>query len=169
MERPARHASGPYHIREALPEDAPVLSALALRSKAYWGYSEDFIRSCEDELTVRSSDIGDSESGFVVAEYDGVVAGYAGFEMTAPDEFELTALFVEPEHIGKGVGRTLLQQAIREIDERGGRKVLIQGDPNAERFYLAAGARQVGTRESESIPGRHLPLFELAVSDARDA
>jgi len=35
----------------------------------------------------------------------------------------------------------------------------IQGDPNAESFYFAAGAIKKGNRESASIPWRYLPLF----------
>lgn len=43
----------------------------------------------------------------------------------------------------------------------GATKLIIQGDPNAERFYLAAGAVLTGTRESGSIPGRYLPTFAI--------
>ena len=70
----------------------------------------------------------------------------------------------EPEHIGSGVGRLLIQHAVRRLSEHGVARLLIQGDPHATEFYVAAGARYVGTRESGSIPGRELPLFELAIS-----
>ena len=36
-------------IRPALPEEAPVLSALALRSKGVWGCSEAFLEACRAE------------------------------------------------------------------------------------------------------------------------
>ena len=39
--------------------------------------------------------------------------------------------------------------------------MLIQGDPHAEGFYRSIGARRIGTRLSESIPGRELPLFSI--------
>ena len=45
----------------------------------------------------------------------------------------------------------------------GGSTLTIQGDPNAEKFYLAAGARHSGTRESASIPGRFLPTFSISL------
>ena len=73
------------------------------------------------------------------------------------------ALFVEPNHIGKGIGRGMLQHALNVVAARSGESVLIQGEPNAEKFYLAAGAKQIGTRESGSIPGRTLPLFEILI------
>jgi N-acetylglutamate synthase-like GNAT family acetyltransferase len=161
--------AGYYNLRQAVPNDAIVLSALALRSKSYWGYSDDFIRSCEAELTVQSSDITDDRTAYVVAEYNAEIVGFFALEKTSDAQFELTALFVEPEHISNGVGRMLLQHAIQDVDLKGGKTLLIQGDPNAEAFYLAAGAQHVGTRESGSIPGRLLPLFEIEISDSQGA
>ena len=77
------------------------------------------------------------------------------------DAVELEALFIEPDQIGKGLGRALIEHAIQMSHSSGATRMIIQGDPNAERFYLAAGAVQVGERESDSIPGRMLPLFEI--------
>jgi hypothetical protein len=39
--------------------------------------------------------------------------------------------------------------------------IVIQGDPNAEDFYLSCGAKASGYRESASIPGRQLPVFTI--------
>ncbi|CAH8245865.1 hypothetical protein WJ0W_003100 [Paenibacillus melissococcoides] len=39
-------------IRKAKPDEAGYLSGLAFRSKAYWGYSHDFMEACRDSLTV---------------------------------------------------------------------------------------------------------------------
>ena len=41
------------------------------------------------------------------------------------------------------------------------RSMLIHGDPHADAFYRAMGARKIGTRPSESIPGRELPLYNI--------
>ena len=41
----------------------------------------------------------------------------------------------------------------------GDSKMIIQGDPNAERFYRSAGGTIIGTRKSVSIPNRELPIF----------
>lgn len=83
--------------------------------------------------------------------------------MTHPGgtEIELDSLFVEPEHIGKGFGRLLIEHAKSTAAKMGATRLIIQGDPNAERFYLAAGAFVTGTRESGSIPGRYLPTFAI--------
>ena len=38
--------------RSAKPEEADALSALAFRSKAYWGYGAEFLEACRSELTL---------------------------------------------------------------------------------------------------------------------
>jgi len=150
-------------IREAVPNEAAYLSALALRSKAHWGYSQDFIQSCEQELTYHPSQIQDDKFHFAIAHRGSEIAGFYALEMLSARRFELVALFVEPKHIGKGIGRELIQHALNVVAVQSGETVLIQGDPNAEKFYLAAGAKQIGTRESGSIAGRFLPMFEIEI------
>ncbi len=154
-------------IREAWPAEAGALSALALRSKAYWGYAPDFLEACRNELTVDGSRIGSaSYCCFVALEVDAIV-GFYTLERVSAGIWELDALFVEPARIGTGIGRSLLQHALRILSQRGATRLVIQGDPNATDFYTAVGARQVGTRESSSIPGRLLPLFEIDIDQAR--
>ncbi|MDJ0749337.1 MAG: GNAT family N-acetyltransferase [Woeseiaceae bacterium] len=151
-------------IREAFPEEANLLSRLALRSKAHWGYSEDFLDACRSELTVDASRLGNEDyQCFAALDGDSIVGFYA-LESISAGSSELEALFVEPERIGCGVGRLLIQHALRILSERGVERLIIQGDPHATEFYVAAGARQVGTRESGSIPGRELPLFEIEIA-----
>jgi predicted N-acetyltransferase YhbS len=150
-------------IREAFPQEAIVLSRLALRSKAHWGYSEEFLDACRSELTVDASRLGTDDYQCFAALHGDLIVGFYAMKSMSTGSFELEALFVEPEHIGDGVGRLLIQHAIRRLSERGAERLVIQGDPNATDFYVAAGARQVGTRESGSIPGRELPLFEIEI------
>ena len=47
----------------------------------------------------------------------------------------------------------------------GAGRMVIQSDPHAEGFYLHMGARRVGERASDSIPGRVLPLFVLETAE----
>ena len=152
-------------IRRASPEDAAFLSELALRSKAYWGYSQDFLESCRAELTIKPERIGSDDYLCFVAVHNDMAIGFYAVENLSGNTYELEALFVEPEHIGAGVGRSLVQHAIDLLSNLGAERLVIQGDPNAIGFYLAAGARQTGTRESGSIPGRHLPLFEIDIAN----
>jgi predicted N-acetyltransferase YhbS len=156
-------------IREAKAGEAGLLSALALRSKAHWGYSRDFLEACRDELSVDESRIGSEDYRCFVAVKNGSIAGFYTAKNISQGAWELDALFVEPACIGAGIGRSLIQHALSMLSECGAERLVIQGDPNAMDFYRAAGARQVGSRESGSIPGRFLPLFEIDIGASRQA
>ena len=156
----AEKKSEPF-VRPARSEEADALSALALRSKAFWGYSPAFMDACRDELTYTSGQIESSDYRFSVCEVGNQIVGFHGIERLRDDEFELCALFVEPDFMGKGYGRLLMGGARKTAAELGARCLIIQGDPNAENFYKAAGGVVIGQRESGSVRGRLLPLFRI--------
>ncbi|MFF4382472.1 GNAT family N-acetyltransferase [Kitasatospora sp. NPDC001547] len=145
-------------IRPARPEDAALLTGIALRSKAYWGYDEAFMDACREELTMDAGVI--ERSATVVAEDGGRVLGFVSLSGVPPTG-SLDQLFVEPEWIGRGVGRALFERARTLAVALGLRRLTIDSDPNAEPFYLAMGAIRIGSVPSGSIPGRELPQLVL--------
>lgn len=153
-------------IRRAAPTEACLLSDIALRSKAWWGYPPEFMEACRDELKYTAGQLADPECCFAIAEVGGTVAGFYQLEGLSRSEPELAALFVEPEKTGRGIGRLLLGHARREARERGATALVIQSDPYALGFYVAGGAVVTGQRESGSIAGRFLPLLRLHLGDA---
>ena len=130
-----------------------------MRSKAYWGYDAEFMARCREELTVHEELFTDSST--FVAEADSKVVGFYTVEATDEGRMELSFLFVEPEAIGRGHGRALIEHAKEFVRSQGATTLQIQSDPHAATFYMAAGGRLVGTRSSTSIPGRTLPVFEI--------
>jgi len=150
-------------IRAALPEEAALLSDIAFRSKAHWGYPPDLMEAFRAELSILPSQIEQTPVFLLLR--GGKPAGFYTLEPLSPTEVELGHLFVDPAEIGRGAGRELLSHACEQARQRGYRVLVIQGDPNAARFYEACGARRVGLKPSASIPGRLLPLFELELSD----
>lgn len=151
-------------LRAARAGEAGVLSELALRSKAHWGYSPEFIEACRAELSYGEEQLRSEHMRFVVIESAGIVIGFYALAGQSGPVVELEALFVEPRFIGKGFGRLLIEDAKSAASAQGATLLIIQGDPNAERFYLAAGGVLSGTRESGSIPGRFLPTFEVSLT-----
>lgn len=154
-------------IRPALPNEAELLSALALRSKAHWGYSTEFLNACREELSHSPEQIASSDFVFQVSEIAGAIVGFYALKRLSDMEVELDALFIAPEHIGQGIGRALMEHALRTAVAHGAMSLVTQSDPFAESFYQAAGGVRTGMRESGSIPGRYLPVlkFTLASSD----
>ncbi len=102
-------------IRRARPAEAGVLSALALRSKAHWGYDADFLAACRDDLTLSADDIATS----TVYVYDGADAPSGFYRLVLQDDgvAELDALFVEPAAMGQGVGKRLWRHAVATASE----------------------------------------------------
>jgi GNAT superfamily N-acetyltransferase len=147
-------------LRPALPEEARLLSRLALRSKAYWGYNDSFMAACTHELAIRPEDVASRH--VTVAVVDGAVAGHYTI-----DGADLGQLFVDPVHIGRGVGRALWTHAVGVARELGIDTLHVDSDPFAEGFYLAMGATRVGSVPSGSIPGRELPRLAFPTSRGR--
>lgn len=113
------------------------------------------------ELTCSEQQLQSEHARFFVLELAGRAVGFYALTNQSGTEIELDSLFVEPEHIGKGFGRMLIEHAKSTAATMGATGLIIQGDPNAEHFYLAAGGVVTGTRESGSIPGRFLPTFTI--------
>ncbi len=147
-------------VRAAARNEAAAISSLAMRSKAHWRYSDEFMNACRGELSYSESQIDSTNYEFWVCEAEGKIAGFYALERLSRDEAELDALFVEPKLIGRGFGRTLIEHAKEKAAALGVTQITIQGDPNAESFYEAAGGVRDGRRESGSIPGRFLPIFK---------
>ena len=150
-------------IRPAQGVEAGLLTRIAMASKATWGYSADFMSACAEELLVTKERIAHPRFHYAVAILDDDIVGFCALEHQDADCYELEALFVDPDYMGRGVGKRLTDYAVAYVRQNKGRRIVIQGDPNAEPFYLAIGATRVGDRPSASIPGRSLPLFELSV------
>jgi len=146
-------------IRRARPAEAAVLSALALRSKAHWGYDADFLAACQDDLTLSADDIATS----VVYVFDAadIPSGFYRLVLQDDDVAELDALFVEPAAMGQGVGRRLWEHAVATATKLGCSEMVWQSDPQAEGFHLAMGALRAGESVSTVMPGRMLPLMHF--------
>lgn len=132
-----------FLIRRAAAGEAAALSALALRSKAHWGYDEQFLESVRPLLTFTEADLAGSP--VYVLTVDGEALGVYRLS-GAPPEGELDDLWLDPSLIGLGYGRRLFAHALRTAQELGFESLLIEGDPNAEGFYIAMGASRIGTR-----------------------
>jgi GNAT superfamily N-acetyltransferase len=149
-------------IRPARRQELWALSELAVRSKGYWGYDVDFLEACRPELTL-TEDRLHAETIRVA----GTGTSLLGFHsvLVQGQDAELMDLFVDPEYIGLGVGLALWEDALDVARRQGAARVRIEADPNAEPWYRRRGAVWVGQAPSGSIPGRALPVLELALSN----
>ena len=95
-------------IREARAQDVDAMGELIGRYAA------------EDRMLPRSRDfLLEHLRDFYVAEDEGVFLGCCAIAVLTSDLAEVRSLAVRPEAGGKGVGRALMQRAIREAAARG--------------------------------------------------
>ena len=116
---------------------------------------------CRAELSWSEDDILASTTNFQSCLIGDELVAFYALQFLDEQTAELEAIFIEPAYIGSGIGRLLIEHMKATAISRGSERIVIQGDPHAEEFYLAIGARRRGSRESASISGRQLPLFEL--------
>jgi GNAT superfamily N-acetyltransferase len=150
-------------LRAAVASEAGALTALAVRSKAHWGYSAEFIDACRDELTYTPAQIDSAQFTFTVVQLAGSLVGFYALEKLSAQKLDLKAMFVEPDHIGAGIGRALMTHARNVAAHIGAKQLGIQSDPHAQAFYEHMGATYVGQAESDSIAGRYLPSLNICL------
>lgn len=144
-------------VRPALPADASMLTELALRAKAHWGYSAELLELWRPQLTI-TPEIIERQSTWV-CEDCGSIRGFCSIESTG-DSAELEHLWVDPDAMGRGIGRALLVHALAEARACGVRSLRAESDPHAAGFYLRMGASPAG--EADSTPtGRKLPVLSF--------
>lgn len=169
--RSGRAAAIPGHylrgvrVRPAKPSEAAEISALAIASKAHWGYDEAAMEIFRAELTLREDELRTrcahvlDDAGQLLGFYTLARSGLSPLELD-PVSVELEHLYVRVGCFGRGLGSTLLRHAIQQAHADGARRICVQSDPNAEGFYARLGARLL-ERVATSVPGRTLPLLEL--------
>ena len=162
MERPAP-TTLPRTIRRATVAESALLTDITFRAKAYWGYSPQLMAQWRGIISVPPELIRNNP--VYLLEDSGRVCGYYSLEHPDGDQIMLENLFIDPDYIGSGVGRTLLQHALALAASLGYQTVGLESDPHAEGFYLRLGAVRIGERPAP-IPGqpeRVLPQmrFEL--------
>jgi GNAT superfamily N-acetyltransferase len=140
--------------------DNEILTTITKKSKAYWGFSEDILIEWEHLLTV-SKDYIEKNSVFKLIQNNQVI-GYYSFYPIDENTIKLDNMFILPEYIGKGLGKVLMNDFLKKVEQFGVNKITLDAEPNAENFYQTFGFKTIGQLES-SIKDRHLPIMELII------
>jgi N-acetylglutamate synthase-like GNAT family acetyltransferase len=146
-------------IRRATPEEASMLTTIALEAKRHWGYPEHWIKHWESDLTISADFVRDHH--VYVAEADGEIRGFYALCVNG-DKAELEHMWVTPASIGTGIGKELFLDAMERAAALEVRDVEIVADPNAAGFYERMGATQIGEVESP-IDGQSRKIPRLKI------
>lgn len=155
-------------IRQARVEECGVLTEVAMRSKAHWGYDAKFMANVRADLEVIPEKFMPGFHVYVLENDDGVV----GFYSLRPADAEaiiLEDLFIEPKHIGFGYGKLLWEHSLSVAQALGCHRLTLISDPYAEPFYARLGAVRIGETESNALAGRMLPVLEYVFKRPKTA
>jgi ribosomal protein S18 acetylase RimI-like enzyme len=168
-----RDADNAVFIRRGVPKDAPAMARVHARSwrATYPGLLppaviDDVLGSRRDRVERWRAWLADPDQhgGSFVAELGGNLVGYvfwgAPREPDAPsDVAEVYAIYLDPDAIGRGIGRGLFEAAVTDIaahDFRGAVLWVLDTNERARRFYEAAGWRPDGATKTEERRGGKL-------------
>lgn len=146
-------------VRRVLPEEANVLSKIALTAKAHWGYPERWMEIWTPLLTYSAKYFEENESWAAVLDNKPI----AFYTLQVKNGTALIEdLWVLPEYIGQGVGKKLFLHALSPAREMRYKILQLEADPNAFGFYEKMGMHKIGERHSE-VDGqpRILPIMEI--------
>ena len=155
-------------IRAAKKEEALILTRLSFKSKGYWNYPQKYFRVWQNELTINQGYI--EKNDVFVFELDGEVVGYYSL-IEVLEDIEVDAvtitkgvwlehMFILPQHIGIGIGKTMFNHLRRRCCQLGIRELGILADPNAKGFYEKMGCEYKYEYPS-TIKGRTTPYLQL--------
>jgi N-acetylglutamate synthase-like GNAT family acetyltransferase len=128
-------------IRRATPEEAEALTLLAHAAKSHWGYPSEWIDHWKPELTITSEFIANNE--VFVAVVENRIAGCCAL-VTGNGLAELEHMWIEPNQMGRGIGRALFEHTKCRALAGGYTRLELAADPNAEGFYERMGAKRIG-------------------------
>jgi GNAT superfamily N-acetyltransferase len=168
----------PPRIREAEPKDARDIAEIHVQSwrAAYRGQlTDDFLDglNVEDRLEMHRLALEDppAEYRMWLAEEDGRAIGFAvtgRSEDADADErtAEVFAIYLDPDHVGTGLGRSLFSHAVDDLRGRGFRSAtlwVLETNAAARRFYEVAGWTLDGATTSERVDREMRPTVRYRV------
>jgi phosphinothricin acetyltransferase len=143
-------------IRNAALTDIPAITRIYAHSVTHGTASFELEAPDEGEMTRRMTSLLDGGFPYLVAEIEGVIAGYAyagpyrprrAYRFSVED-----SIYIDPAAQRKGVGKALLERLIEESGRRGFRQMIaVIGDsaqtPSIE-LHRALGFRLIGNIEN---------------------
>ena len=149
------------NIRYGTTDDAGMLSELGAKTFFETFAKDNTPENIEAYLRksfspeIQFHELSQPEAIFLIAETNGSAIGYAQLILNSRDQaiggsrpLELRRIYAAQEHQGKGVGKGLMQAAIREARRRGCDCIWLgvwEKNQRAIEFYKKWGFREVGT------------------------
>jgi len=130
-------------IRDARPDEASALEALQRRSSDVWEEYRAELAAHPDAIEPPHRAIADGRVR-VAVDACGRLLGFSVVLPIRGGRCELDDLFVEPDSMGLGVGRLLVDDVVTRAAVAGARHLDVIANPNALGFYERLGFQTTG-------------------------
>ncbi len=148
------------NLRSARADEYDILTDIATKSEAYWGYDSDYMNKFRSIYNVSEEFINNNPT--IIIEKDDDIVGFYGV-INDSSEVSLEYFFIEPKYIGNGYGKLLWNYLIRDCKNIGIKEFSIITSPQAKEFYIKMGAIPCGEVESILKKGRIIPRLIYTV------
>jgi len=173
--RVKKRQEGVFMIRQATAEDAEAIARVQVMTwrAAYAGIMPaGFLAALSEQKHGEGwrRQLSDSQTVVFVADKNAEVIGFAsGGDSRDADrrgEVEVYAIYVLPEHWGRGIGRELLAKLETALaNNRGVGLWVLRDNRQAIQFYEAAGYRVDGAEKEIRVWGKRLMEVRLGKHD----
>jgi ribosomal protein S18 acetylase RimI-like enzyme len=163
-------------VRRAVPADARAIAEVHVAGwrDAYRSHmSEEYLAtlSVADREAMWARALARDDRSLWVAERNGRIVGFVeGRRSSDPDTEastgQVSAIYVEPSEIGRGLGRALFARAVGDLGRLGYRRAtlwVLASNDRARRFYEAAGWHADGAVQTEDFGGARLEEVRYVV------
>jgi L-amino acid N-acyltransferase YncA len=142
-------------VRDATSGDAPAIAAIYAHHVLHGTATFDTEPRSAEEMALRITEIAEAGLPFLVADVAGQVVGYAyatrfrdraAYAGTCED-----SIYIDPAHVGRGIGTSLLAELIRRCAAAGYRQMIAVaggGEPASIALHLRLGFTHAGTLRS---------------------
>lgn len=144
-----------WPIRDAQPDDHEALRDLYRRSSLSNPGDRALLLAHPEVLDLVMPGTGEGRMRVAVTDVDEIV----GFATALPGDgsTELEALFVDPDWMGRGVGRALVLDVLQHAAHHGVPLVEVTANAHAETFYARLGFLEVGIVDTPlGVPAHRL-------------
>jgi ribosomal protein S18 acetylase RimI-like enzyme len=146
-------------IRDAGPDDLGAIAALHRRASFVWEDDAAALAAQPDALEPPRESGLDEGRVRVAVDASGAIIGFSVVLEARPGVWELDDLFVEPELMRRGVGRTLVVDLVERGRAAGVRRLEVTANPHALGFYERMGFLATG----EIVATRFKPASRMAL------
>jgi GNAT superfamily N-acetyltransferase len=145
-------------VRDAVLDERMALEQLQRRASMVWEADREMLLAHPDAIELPADQIRAGRVR-VASQTDGRSVGFSVLLPVSEGACELDGLFVEPDVMGQGIGRLLIEDCVAWAAREGAERIEVTANPDAFGFY-----ERLGFELGEVVPTRFRPARRMRLS-----